>query len=122
MLHHARPQALPQRPYARNPTITNSVESAHTRGCEELLRLVGSTEDAQTALGGLDCDTGSVLSAPRHLHACRRACMARKLYLLLAPRLQVRWCNTHALPFTAVQYACAAIHCCAMMLWSSSWL
>lgn len=60
-----------------------------TKGVEALLQKWGCAQDLADAVGGLPRAGGSA-SSGRHLHACRRACLALKLHRILAPMLQVR--------------------------------
>ncbi|WIA12996.1 hypothetical protein OEZ85_006607 [Tetradesmus obliquus] len=58
-----------------------------TKGLEALLQKWGCAQDLADAVGGLP-RTGGSASSGRHLHACRRACLALKLHRILAPMLQ----------------------------------
>lgn len=58
-----------------------------TKGVEALLQKWGCAQDLADAVGGLPRAGGSA-SSGRHLHACRRACLALKLHRILAPMLQ----------------------------------
>jgi hypothetical protein len=59
-----------------------------SKGLEALLLKWGCAQDVADAVGELP-RTGGSASSGRHLHACRRACMALKLHKILAPMLQV---------------------------------
>ncbi|KAF6260746.1 hypothetical protein COO60DRAFT_857223 [Scenedesmus sp. NREL 46B-D3] len=58
-----------------------------TKGLEALLQKWGCAQDVADAVGELPRSGGGA-SSGRHLHACRRACMALKLHRILAPMLQ----------------------------------